>query len=399
MREMSVDFEAEGLLDGTEGKAREARVELLRELHEDGVSLDELRKAVAGRSLGAAARRAGPRRARVRATPARRSPSAPASASSCCGQQWRALGMPEPRRRRAVFTEEDVEAAKRVKNILDLGVPQDELLEISRLLGITMSQFAAANRNMAGRVFAGPRRHREGDRHALRGAAGALRSPAGAGHGPRAEAAHARADPKRRLRRAPSARETDSPEIAVCFADLVGFTKLGERLEPTELGAVTSKLGELASGVASGPVRIVKLIGDAVMLVSTRPEPLLARRDRAGRRLRRGGGGLPAAARRRRLRAAAISRGGDYYGRPVNLASRITGVARPGSVLTDEALKDARSRRTSTWSFAGERKLKGIQQHRQAVPGTDRRRRGRGRLNLKIAPGAQRPDRIAHSPR
>ena len=44
---MSMDFEAEGLLAGTEGEAREARLKLLRELAEDGVPLDELRRAVA----------------------------------------------------------------------------------------------------------------------------------------------------------------------------------------------------------------------------------------------------------------------------------------------------------------------------------------------------------------
>ena len=37
----------------------------------------------------------------------------------------------------------------------------------------------------------------------------------------------------------------------------------------------------------------------------------------------------------------AIGRAGDWFGRPVNLASRITGIARPGTVLTDEALKEA----------------------------------------------------------
>ena len=47
----AIDFESEGLLDGVEGEAREARLKLLRELAEEGVSLDELRVAVAEERL------------------------------------------------------------------------------------------------------------------------------------------------------------------------------------------------------------------------------------------------------------------------------------------------------------------------------------------------------------
>ena len=54
-----------------------------------------------------------------------------------------------------------------------------------------------------------------------------------------------------------------------------------------------------------------------------------------------------------------LPQAGDYYGRAVNLASRITGVARPGSVLVDEATKDAVGG-AFTYSFIGERRLKGI---------------------------------------
>jgi adenylate cyclase len=54
-----------------------------------------------------------------------------------------------------------------------------------------------------------------------------------------------------------------------------------------------------------------------------------------------------------------VAQSGDYYGRAVNLASRITGVARPGSVLVDEATKDAVGDEYH-YSYAGERKLKGI---------------------------------------
>ena len=43
---LGVDLEAEGLLDGVHGPARIARERLLRELLEDGMTLEELRDAV-----------------------------------------------------------------------------------------------------------------------------------------------------------------------------------------------------------------------------------------------------------------------------------------------------------------------------------------------------------------
>jgi adenylate cyclase len=56
----------------------------------------------------------------------------------------------------------------------------------------------------------------------------------------------------------------------------------------------------------------------------------------------------------------ALSRAGDWYGRPINLASRITAIARPGSVLASADVKAAASDGFA-YSFAGERRLKGIQ--------------------------------------
>ena len=57
-------------------------------------------------------------------------------------------------------------------------------------------------------------------------------------------------------------------ERTVCFADLVEFTRLGEEIAPEELGLVAGRLEEMATAVAEPPVRLVKTIGDAVMLVA-----------------------------------------------------------------------------------------------------------------------------------
>lgn len=124
--------------------------------------------------------------------------------------------------------------------------------------------------------------------------------------------------------------------VAVAFADLVGFTRLGEALPPEELIAVAARLGDLARGVVQRPVQFVKIIGDAVMLVSPEPRALLTTVfdlvDVAE------AAGLP------RLRVgiafgSAVCRAGDWYGSPVNMASRVTGAAPAAAVLVDESVR------------------------------------------------------------
>jgi len=153
-------------------------------------------------------------------------------------------------------------------------------------------------------------------------------------------------------------RLAEGQEVAVSFADIVGFTKLGEQIGVEELGAVTGRLGELASEVASAPVRLVKLIGDAAMLISPQADPLLdatlALVDAADNE----GEGFPL------LRAGvaagqALAQGGDYFGHPVNLASRITAVAYPASVLCAADVREVAGS-GYRWSDAGRRRLKGI---------------------------------------
>ena len=67
-----------------------------------------------------------------------------------------------------------------------------------------------------------------------------------------------------------------SRPVTIAFADLAGFTRLGESLPAEELEHVASRLAELAHDVAFTPVRFVKSIGDAVMFVSFDSAPLLA---------------------------------------------------------------------------------------------------------------------------
>ncbi|WP_431195886.1 adenylate/guanylate cyclase domain-containing protein [Mycobacterium camsae] len=147
--------------------------------------------------------------------------------------------------------------------------------------------------------------------------------------------------------------------VAVAFADLVGFTKLGEVVSAEELSLLAGRLADLARDLTVPPVRFIKTIGDAVMLVCPEPAPLLdtvlklvdtVDNDNDFPRLRAGV-----------AKGMAVSRAGDWFGSPVNAASRVTGVARPGTVLATDAVCEAIGEDAGfQWSFAGARRLKGI---------------------------------------
>ena len=74
------------------------------------------------------------------------------------------------------------------------------------------------------------------------------------------------------------------------FADLVGFTTLSEQLEDDELAALVSRFQSVAFDlVAAGGGRVVKTLGDEVMVVCEDVDVGFARRDRARQLVRRRG--------------------------------------------------------------------------------------------------------------
>jgi len=356
---MTIDFEAEGLLDGVEGEAREARLELLEGLAADGVPLEELREAIAaGRIMLLPVERAlaGPgRRYTLREV------AEEAEVEMELIQRFTAaLGIPAPDPDERRGTEADVEAARRIKAFRDAGLPEEGMLQVARTIGMGTARIAEANRELVIRTMLQP-----GDTERDL----ALRFAAAAEHmlpliGPTlvyALQVHMLEQVRRDVIAAAdlaSGEVNGTVEVAVCFADLVEFTKLGEEVATEELGLVAGRLEEMATGVAQPPVRLVKTIGDAAMLVSTEAAPLVEAALKLVEATERESDEFP------RLRAgiafgSALAQAGDYYGRPVNLASRITGIAKPGSVLLDSAAKDAAGESFS-YSFAGERRLKGF---------------------------------------
>jgi adenylate cyclase len=270
----------------------------------------------------------------------------------------RASGLPVANPDENAYTDGDLAAARTVRAFLDAGLPPEAILRTTLVFGEAAARAAAAVRTNIGEALLRP-----GDSErdvALRYAQSAHDL-----HGPAGDLLKFlfRVHTLDQLRNASLADADldsgdlhDVHEVAVCFADIVGFTRLGERLDADELGELTDTLTMLGVEVAEPPVRFVKTIGDAIMLVSTDPAGLV---DAALR--------LLTVAEHKQLPplrvgaafGAALHRSGDWYGPPVNLASRLTGLARPGSLVTSEELHDRLADRFR-WTFIGRKRIKGL---------------------------------------
>lgn len=360
MPEDHVDFEAEGLLDGLEEPHRSERVGLLEQLVADGVPLAELRqRSVDGTIMFLPAERvlAGSERYTAEQIAERTGVDLDFLVSI-----RRAMGMPIPAPEDAVFTEDELESVRLAGAFREAGISEEEMLELTRVLGRGLSRAAEAMRALVLRLVLEPgvSESELAQRYALATAhlapmVGPLMTNLLTLHLRQMAESEAINAAERIGGQLPGSRE-----IAVCFADLVGFTRLGEEVAPEELGRLSARLEALSSEVVEPPVRLVKTIGDAVMLASPDPAALLdsslALIDTADAE----GEDFP------QLRAgvafgAALSRAGDWFGRPVNLASRITGIARPGSVLVDGEVRVVAHERYR-WSYAGERRLRGVRE-------------------------------------
>ncbi len=132
-----------------------------------------------------------------------------------------------------------------------------------------------------------------------------------------------------------TAAEEETAYLTVGFADQVGFTRLARRMEESELAALVERFESRAADivVAAGG-RVIKTLGDEILFVAASPRAAA----RAGLGLleaHAADGSFP------RLRiglatGTVVARRGDVFGTTVNLASRLTALARPDTVLVDE---------------------------------------------------------------
>ena len=149
-----------------------------------------------------------------------------------------------------------------------------------------------------------------------------------------------------------------TPPTAMCFLDLSGYTRLTEERGDQEAAALAGRLSDIVqqrSRLHGGEA--VKWVGDGVMFRFRDPSGAVVSSLDMVEEIP--AAGLPPA----HVGVAAgpvIRQGGDYYGRTVNLASRISDRAAGGQVLVSEPVVEMASIRGVTFVRIGPVELKGL---------------------------------------
>jgi adenylate cyclase len=253
---------------------------------------------------------------------------------------WRALGFADVDDDDIVFTDADVEALGLIDDLVGSGI-LDPTLEAAaaRAAGQSLARLAEweiglLNAHVAAHMVKGPGEIDEAT--VLRFAQTVL---------PVMEKLHSYIWRRhlaslagRALAASPD--ELVSTALVVGFADVVGYTSLTRGLTETELSALIERFESMAADViVMHRGRLVKTLGDEVLFVTADPVDAAA----IGLGLLesvRVDDGLPGL-RIGMARGNVLSRFGDVYGPVVNIASRLTSAANPGTVLVDDELATA----------------------------------------------------------
>lgn len=158
--------------------------------------------------------------------------------------------------------------------------------------------------------------------------------------------------------------------VAIAFADLAGYTRLTEEAGELHAVDVVERFTDAVTATLPGDARVVKTIGDGVMIVGSDPGALAA--WAVGFQSQQAERPLPRIAVHH---GYALYRDGDYYGREVNVAARVVARAAGGEVLVTRPIVEASGPELEFQRIA-EVRLKGFKGPTEILLA---RRRGEGR--------------------
>ena len=248
---------------------------------------------------------------------------------------WRALGFATAQADEVVFTDADVAALRITSELMNAGIlDPDTATSAARMMGQHLSRLAEWQVDMLWSVLSTSPELAADERQLVRFLERLL---------PDLEQMQNFAW-RRQLaayagRALSAGDELESRQQVVGFADMVGYTSLTRRASEAELNVLLERFESVvANAITEHRGRVVKMLGDEVLFLADSPADgalialeLLesAEADEVLPSLRCG-----------LAFGRVLGRFGDVYGSTVNLASRLTSVARPGTVLVDRALAE-----------------------------------------------------------
>jgi adenylate cyclase len=148
--------------------------------------------------------------------------------------------------------------------------------------------------------------------------------------------------------------------VSIAFADLAGYTRFTEEVGEEEAFTTVERFIDAVNNTLPDDARVVKTIGDEVMVVGQDAQALTdwavgfqrLYRERPTPRI-----GVHT--------GVVLYRDGDYFGREVNLAARVVARARGGEVVvTDTVMEQVRNADHLQFEKIGDVKLKGFDEPR-----------------------------------
>lgn len=246
---------------------------------------------------------------------------------------WRAMGFPAVRKDERWFTESDKEALSIVRALIDLGLTDEEVaVQMTRVVGSSMARLAEAQ------IEASSSRPLDPATAELAATAAVSYLTTQAWLLEYVWRRHFEAAGRRQIM-SPSMTPKGGRTLAVGFADLVGFTSLSQQMTEAELARVVQRFEAVAHDTVTAlGGRVPKMIGDEAMFVVDDP----AAGVEIGLRLAEqyADDELLSDVRVGVAFGAVLPHEGDFYGPTVNLASRIVGIAYPGTVVASADVRD-----------------------------------------------------------
>jgi adenylate cyclase len=254
---------------------------------------------------------------------------------------WRSLGFPDPKPGEKIFSDVDLGNLAAVADLMHSGVVSPEVTYgMTRVIGSSMARIASA---LIDAVSAQSDQVEAAvvDDEELAEVLEPVASESG-GFLPMFPAVleqvwrrHLQVAARRRLLRGDA---EDGPGQIVGFADLVGFTALAQQVSDEELAEVVDQFERLAYDVVvAGGGRVVKMIGDEVMFLAD--DPVFAAEIALGLAEASRDAAELSDVRVGMAVGPVIEREGDAFGVTVNLASRATAIAYPGTVVVSPELR------------------------------------------------------------